>query len=254
LASYVDELATGRGYRVLLCNVGSDVEKEEAALQMLMSMNADGVIIASGNDGIRPALETCSIPVVALDAMFAGRGVAACVYCDHYSGGRMAMEHLLECGCRDIVCIQGPMAKYSARARYEGYRDVCREHGIAEQVVSCDYDFDAGIAMTETLLKNFSQVDGIIACNDMVAISTFKVLHKKNIPVPEKIQLIGFDDIYFSQLISPELSTIRQPIREMAEKAVELIMDDKDDEKKGGSFVLPTSLVIRETTKMRGRG
>ena len=118
--------------------------------------------------------------------------------------------------------------------------------------MECDYDFNQGLAMTEQLLRQFPEVDGIIACNDIVAISTYKVLHKRNISVPEKIQLIGFDDISFATLLSPELTTISQPVREMAEKAVELIVNNELTGMTGGKFVFPVALVARQTTRKKG--
>ena len=252
LAAHVDTMATVNGFRPFLCNTGYDPEKEKAAIQMLVSMNADAIIVASCSEHVRELINHCPIPVVALDAMLYGADVEACVYCDYYWGGRMAAEHLLENGCKHIVCIKGPQHRYSARSRYQGYRDVCQERGIPERTVECDYDFDQGLAMTEELLKRFPDVDGIIACNDIVAISTYKVLHKRNISVPEKIQLIGFDDISFSTLLSPELTTISQPIKEMAEKAVELIVNNELTGMTGGKFVFPVTLVARQTTKKRG--
>ena len=252
LAAHVDALATAHGFRPFLCNTGYDPEKEKAAIQMLVSMNADAIIVASCSEQVKELINDCPIPVVALDAMFYGADVEACIFCDYYWGGRMAMEHLLECGCKHIVCIKGPQYRYSARTRYQGYRDLCQERGILERTVECDYDFNQGIAMTEELLERFPDVDGIIACNDIVAISTYKVLHKRNISVPEKIQLIGFDDISFATLLSPELTTISQPIKEMAEKAVELIVSNELTGMTGGKFVFPVSLVARQTTMRRG--
>ena len=106
--------------------------------------------------------------------------------------------------------------------------------------------------MTEELLERFPDVDGIIACNDIVAISTYKVLHNRNISVPETVQLIGFDNISFSSLLSPELTTISQPVKEMAEKAVELIVNDELTGVSGGKFVFPVTLVARQTTRKKG--
>lgn len=252
LAAHVDTLATANGFRPFLCNTGYDPEKEKAAIQMLVSMNADAIIVASCSEQVKELINNCPIPVVALDAMLYGADVEACVFCDYYWGGRMALEHLLDCGCKHVVCIKGPQYRYSARARYQGYRDLCQERGILERTVECDYDFDQGIAMTEELLERFPDVDGIIACNDIVAISTYKVLHKHSISVPEKIQLIGFDDISFAALLSPELTTISQPIKEMAEKAVELIISNELTGMTGGKFVFPVTLVKRQTTKKKG--
>ena len=162
------------------------------------------------------------------------------------------MEHLLECGCKKVVCIKGPQYRYSARSRYQGYQDICRERGLQERTVECDYDFDRGLAMTEELLERFPDVDGIIACNDIVAISTYKILHSRNISVPEQIQLIGFDDVSFAALLSPELSTISQPIKAMAEKAVELIVNHKLADLTEDKLVFPVELVARQTTKKKG--
>lgn len=252
LTAYVDAKATSCGFRPFLCNTGYDPVKEKAAIQMLISMNADAIIIASCSEEIRETIRECPIPVVALDAMLYDEDVRACVYCDYYAGGRMAAEHLLHNGCRHIVCIMGPQHRYSARVRYQGYSDVCREQNIEEHTVQCDYDFDQGITMTEELLRRFPEVDGIIACNDIVAISIYKVLHKQNISVPEQVQLIGFDDISFSTLLTPELTTISQPIKNMAEKAVELIVNNEFSDKTGEKIVFPVSLVERQTTKRKG--
>ena len=252
MASHIEEAARGAGYRVFLSEVGSgDLERERAALQMLTSMNADGIILTSTNDAIQPYVEQCRLPVVAMDARLGASNANAYICCDDYMGGRMAAEYLLDHGCRNVVCIRGSQSIQSARARYEGYRDVCRERGIVEQTVDCDYDFDTGLAMTEQLLQTYPHVDGIMACNDIVAISTYKILHKRKIAVPEQVQLIGYDDIHLANLMSPELTTIRQPIREMAEKAVALIIDKEHIEKKGERFVFPVTVVERETTKQK---
>ena len=252
VASVIEHLATDNGYRVFLCDARDDLEKEQAAIQTLVSMNADGIIIASTNERIEDYLSMCQIPVVAVDTMFSNKNVAAYVYSDYYTGGRMAMEHLLECGCKNIVCIKGPQHLYSAKGRYQGYQDVCRERGIQEQTVSCDYDFEAGIAMTEELLRLYPDVDGIIACNDVVALSTYKVLYRQNISVPDQVQLIGFDDIMWSNLFTPALTTISQPIQEIATKAAELIIDIEKYEGKGAEIVYPVELIVRETTKKKG--
>ena len=249
LAAHIDALSLQCGFRPFLCNTGYDPEKEKAAVQMLVSMNADAIIVASCSEQIRETLNNCPIPVVALDAMLYGADVEACVFCDYYEGGRMAAEYLIERGCRNIVCIKGPQHRYSARCRYQGYTDVCRERNIPVQSVECDYDFNQGLAMTEELLEKYPDVDGIIACNDIVAISTYKVLYKKNIAVPNQVQLIGFDDISFSTLLSPELTTICQPVKDMAEKAVELIVNNELTGMTGGKFIFPISLAVRQTTK-----
>ncbi len=251
LADVIDAAAKERGYRIVLYNVHHDLDQERAALQMLAAANADGVIVASNNEALQEELAHYQMPVVVVDALFQTRQVNAYLYCDYYQGGRLAAEHLTACGCRNLVCIRGVQGLYTAQARYEGYRDYCREHGLTEQVVECDYDFEAGLSMTEELLERFPQVDGIVACNDMVAISVYKILHKRNIAVPDQIQLVGFDDIHLASLISPELTTIHQPIDAMGRRAVEVILNEGHLPKEGRRQSFPVSLVPRETTRSK---
>jgi len=251
MASVIDEIANQNGYHLVLCNVGNDLNKEKAAIQMLGAISAAGIILVSSHGEIVDCLHGSEVPIVAVDTLFSSGDVDAYIYCDYYQGGRLAMEHLLDCGCENVVCIKGPQQIFSANRRYAGYRDVCRERGVEERTVDCDYDFDAGLAMTEELLRKYPDVDGILACNDMVAISTYKILHKKNLSVPEQIQLIGFDDIDLASLMSPELSTVSQPIREMAEKAAGLIIHGNGNIPKGTEFVCPVTLIARETTRRR---
>jgi len=250
MASAIEKTADKHGYRLIFCNTGTDFEKEKAALTMLESMNADGIILTTSSDEIESFIEQCNVPVVITDRSLKKEVDNGYVHCDHYAGGKMAMEHLLDCGCKKIVCVKGPQTISSAKARYEGYADVCKEWGIQEYTIDCDYDFYAGIEMTEKLLKQYPDVDGIIACNDMVAISIYKVFHRKGISVPEQVQLIGFDGIYLSDLLTPELTTIAQPIEDIGKKAAELIINKEDGVKK--EFIFQPSLVIRETTMKKG--
>lgn len=249
-ASVIDEVAKEYGYRLLLCNVGDNLEEERGALQKMVSTAVDGIVIASAHEEIQEELAACPLPVIVADSQFKTERVNAYIYCDYYAGGRLAVRHLYEdCGCRNIVCIRGPQHIYTARARYAGYRDYCLEHGIPEQTVECDYDFQAGMEMTKELLEKYPDVDGILACDDIVAISTYKVLHRQNIRVPEQVQLVGFDDISLSTLMTPEMTTIRHPIEEMARAAARLILEHEVPEKRGERFVFPISLVVRETTR-----
>ena len=249
LAGAIERNAEKHGFRLVLCNTGSVAEKEKAAMQMLSSMNADGIILTTSNGELREYTESSSIPIIVTDRIFQGSSKLKYVHCDHYKGGRMAAEHLIDCGCKSIVCIKGQQEISSARDRYQGYKDVCNEQGIKEQTMDSAYDFDEGMKVTEELLEKYKDVDGIIACNDMVAISAYKVLHKKGIKVPEQIQLIGFDDIALSKLITPELTTISQPVDEIGAKAAELIIQKDNGEQQ--EYIFEAKLVEREPTRRK---
>ncbi len=246
MASAIEKEADANGHRMLLCNTDDDPEKEKVMIQMLMSMNADGIIITTSNKEINSLIEASQIPIVVTDRRPQHATNCSYIHCDHYQGGRLAMEHLIECGCKNIVCIKGPQDISSAKERYNGYKDVCKENHVPEQTLDCGYGFSDGLEIAEVLLDKFPNVDGIVACNDMVAVSTYKVLHSRGIQVPEQIQLIGFDDIAISSIITPALTTIAQPITEMGVKAARLIVDSNKDNKE---YVFPARVVKRETTK-----
>ena len=251
MASAIEKTADAYGYRLLLCNTENQPDKERTAIQMLSSMNADGIILTTSNEEMDEFIGECNIPVIITDRRLATEKVTAYVHSDHYQGGRLAMEHLLDCGCKNIVCLKGPQEVSSARARYMGYCKVCEEKNIKQQTIECDYDFNVGLDVTEELLNKYPNVDGIIACNDIVAISVYKVLHNKGIKVPEQIQIIGFDNINLSKLITPELTTIAQPIEEIGAKAAELIINKQGDVN-DKEFVFETKLIVRQTTKRKG--
>ena len=252
MASEIEKTADEHGYRLIFCNTGTDIEKEKAALTMLISMNADGIILTTSNEDIEAYVKQCNVPIIVTDRLFEKTTNHNHVHCDHYVGGRMATEYLIECGCKKIVCVKGPQQISSAKARYDGYKDVCKEKRMEEYTIDCEYDFDAGLSMTEELIKKFSDVDGIIACNDMVAFSIYKILKKQGINVPEQIQLIGFDGIYLSELLTPELTTIAQPIEEIGRKAAELIIHKEENVTSGKEYIFKPTLIVRQTTKKKG--
>lgn len=246
----VERTADAYGYKVVLFNTDGDIEKEKNTLQMLSAMNADGIILTTSSEGVDSDIENCTIPVVVTDRLTAQKGADAYVHCDHYRGGRMAAEHLISNGCRRIVCMRGKQDISSARERYLGCKEVCNEHGIDLRIMDCDYSFEAGIRAAEQMIEKYPDMDGIVACNDIVAISAYKVLHQKGIEVPGQIQIIGYDNIRLAELMTPELTTIAQPIEQIGKMAVELVVQHEEKDEK--EYILQPKLIIRETTKKNG--
>ena len=251
LARAAEEEAYRNGYKILLCNSNNNTEKELMNIQMLNQMKADGIIIITNNDKTGKEIAKCEFPVVVVDRKLTGSGESAGIESDHYKGGILATEHLIECGCRNIVCLRGPLEVSSGQQRYRGYLAVCEKHGIKEQYIDCIYDYEYGLEATKALLQKYPNVDGIIACNDMVAISAYKTLTQTGYKVPEDIQIIGFDNIRLSWLLTPELTTVRQPIKEMGTLAVQIIVQHG----KGLPFqkenIFDVELIERQTTRRR---
>lgn len=251
LAKAVEEEAYRNGYRMLLCNSNNNTEKELMNIQILDQMKADGIIILTYSDKTGREIAGCQLPVVVVDRQLTGSGQSAYIEADHYKGGRMAMEHLLECGCRNIVFLRGPLELSSGLRRYQGYQEICKKYGCKEQCIDCQYDYEDGLRAAKELIRQYPQVDGIIASNDMVAIASYKILMNAGYHVPEEVQIIGFDNIRFSWLFTPELTTVIQPITQMGTLAVQIIMKHGQGLPFQEENILDVSLVERQTTRRK---
>jgi len=249
IAKAIEDEAYRNGYRLTLCSSNEDVEKERVNIDLFASMNADGIILMTNEEEIFKKVESSKIPVVVLDRETAHGNEVACVQSDNYTGGRLAMEHLLNCGCKRIVAMRGPRNISSGRQRFEGYLKVCGERGVIPAFVDCGYDFEVGQSKTEELLKKYPDVDGIIAANDMIAMAVYKVLTRAGKRVPEDIQLIGFDNIKLSQLMTPELTTVEQRIPDMGRQATRILLDHIEGKPVLRNNIFPVKLIERETTR-----
>lgn len=247
----IESEAFQNGYKVILCNTDESPEKESAYIQMLMSMNADGIIITSNNEKLESEIRSCKIPVVMLDQKVNTTFPAVTVQADNYKGGYLAAEHLVKCGCRRIVHMRGPQKYLSGIQRFKGYLDACEKYGIEPRYVNCNYDFESGIRSSKELLSRFPDADGILAASDMTALSLYKILYEQGRRVPDEVMIVGFDGVELSALMTPELTTIVQPINEMGSLAVKIIIDlVSKKETPHPQNILPVSLKIRQTTKM----
>lgn len=251
LAKAVEEEAYRNGYKLLLCNSNNNTEKELMNIRMLDQMKADGIIILTYSDKTGQAVADCHLPVVAVDRQLTGSGQSAYVEADHYKGGKMAMAHLLDCGCKNIVFLRGPLELSSGLSRYRGYQEMCQKYELPEQCIDCLYDYEDGLRAAKELVERYPQADGIIASNDMVAIASYKILIGAGYRVPEDVQIIGFDNIRFSWLITPEFTTVIQPIEKMGTLAVEIIIKHGQGLPFQQENILDVSLVERQTTRRK---
>lgn len=248
LARVIEESARESGYTILLSNAGSDPGIESHSVEVICSMNADGIILVTNNKGTGSLIESCDLPVVVVDRHVEDGGEAAHIESDHYKGGKLAAGLLVEKGCKNIVCMRGPQEFASGRLRFKGYEDVIHEAGLTSMYVDTSYNFASGKLAAEEMMERFPEVDGVVCANDMVAISTYKVIQGMGKDVPGDIRIVGFDDIGFSELMTPALTTIRQPVEEMGKRAVDLIVSCVNGERFPRDNVFEVKLIERETT------
>lgn len=249
LAKAIEKEAYEQEYRILLCNSDDQKEKELANLQMLAQLQADGVILMTNTGEKSQSYEAVSMPIVFVDRRLDEMGHTSVIEADHYAGGKLAAEHLIACGCRKITCIRGPQELSSGKKRYEGYREVCRQYSMKERFVDSTYKYEDGAKAAEEVLRRYPDTDGIIACNDMTAVSVYKVLQKRGYRVPDDIQIIGFDGVKFGRFLTPELTTVAQPIKEMGKCAVQMILGTVKELPRDREMKFPMMLIKGETTK-----
>lgn len=246
IGRYMEQVAFERGYHVIFCNSSDDINKENEYAQNLISMNTDGIVLITNNTKERQEI---SIPIVTIDREYEYENDFLSVSSDHYQGGRLAVEHLYEKGCRKIAYVGGCERLSSAAQRHGAYVDFCTQHKLPDISIDCQFDFNDGLAKTEYLLEHFDGIDGIIAANDIVALAVYKILCRHGLQVPQQIKLIGYDNIRESSRVTPALTTIAQPVHEIAEitanNIIDIIEGKKVDVRK---VVLPVKLIERETT------
>ena len=246
LADAVEKTADESGFRVVYYNTDNNADKEKMAVGMLKSMNADGIIITSNNEELIDVIDKSGMSVVMIDRNMSPECNYPLITSDHYYGGRLAAQCLIDSGCKNIVCIRGEQSISSARERFLGFSDVCQENGLEVNYIDCGHDFTHEGDIVTKIRKISPEADGIFACNDMMALSVYKQLTQRGIKVPQDVSIVGFDDVMLSKLVTPAITTISQPIDKMGRMAVKFITGEKISQK---AVVYKPELIKRETTR-----
>lgn len=247
MISHIESEAFKRGYRIFLCNTKGKEEYEKEYLDICTSNRVAGVILFSGSMSEEPFVKM-NVPVITMEREL-GNGTAS-VECDNRSGGEMAANRLIEAGCRHILMVGSTTANLELPAdnRSIGFREVCEEKGISYYEMDPNqkaYEDLEYADLLEQALKEHPETDGVFASSDVIGAETLQVCSKLGISVPEQLKIIGFDDSFVATLTTPMLTTIHQPIKEMAEQAVQLLHDASEGKVVAKRLMLPVSLVER---------
>lgn len=144
----------------------------------------------------------------------------------HQDGARLAAEHLLARDCRRIATISGPLDVPAGQARLAGFRDTMARHGHPyTPIAEGRFTQESGEAAMERLLAEHPDLDGVFAANDLMAMGACHVLREHGRRVPEDVAVVGFDDSSAALACRPPLTTVRQPVEEMAAEMARLLLD-----------------------------
>jgi len=215
------------------------------------SKRADGLIIIGCHWYIKQISvlnEHQNFPIIAWGGN-PGQNICS-VDCDNVTGGRLAVGHLLKLGRKRIAFIGGTPDESEVIARYQGYVRELQNAGFEvdpKLVAYGDYTSRAGYEQMLTLLQQNSDIDGVFACSDLMAIGVMEALREQGRQVPRDVSVVGFDDIPLAEHCSPPLTTIRQNIAKAGEVLVRNLVQYLTD----GIItrtILPVELVIRKSS------
>ena len=249
-----------KNYSVFICNTSQNEDKEIAYFKSLDSKLVDGIMCISGREEIPVNVMTRNIPIVCIDRKPKNHSNVYYVESNHYSGGYLATEELIKKGCRRIVIITRNKSLSVNNQRLDGYKQALRDYGLHEYPelqIFLDDKLSNNLAAREAvnkLIQSNIPFDGIFATNDWRAYGALVGVLENNLKVPEDVKIIGFDDIPISSSCKPELSTIKQDVKGLSQKASSLLlslMNDQEVDTQERRLILPVQLIQRESTEIK---
>lgn len=236
-----------RKYRMLLCSTDFDSDQEQEYVTMAQQNKVDGIIGLTYNPNLQIEENT---PFVAIDRSMGTK--IPCVASDNFAGGQLAAEKLADLGCTNVAFLRiGSSLDNEPNKRKAGFENGCLSRGLAYEMKILN-DGDAyeefETFLSEHIRDGKLSFDGIFCVTDRLAYLIIKTLHKLNLRVPEDVQVIGFDGIRPFQGTEYVCSTIVQPVPEIAEMSVNLLLQENISSKPP-LVCLPVSYAYGGTTK-----
>ena len=255
--SGIEDIAYNNGFTVTISQSNDKLEKETKIAHTFYSNRVDGVIISIGMEtNITDHLKLFAkrnVPMVFFDRIV-DEIQANKIVVDDFRGGYMATEHLIKQGAKKIAHIGGPLNLKIYQDRLAGYEAALIDAKLPvdkSMHVHNSLTIDDGAKAIKKLLKKGSAPDAIFCANDHTALSSIINLRKHGYEVPKDVLVVGFSNEPFSEVVTPSISTIKQPGFEMGQKAAQLLIEEikiKDVPHPVKTMVMPTELIIRESS------
>lgn len=237
----VQQHMVAAGYAVMIFDTQERTDRQEAALAVLEEKAVDGIILTPA--GVSPSVADLArrLPLVLLNRELDGVDTDT-VLNDNALGARLAVEHLLTQGHRDIVHLTASRDISTVRDRLRGYRDALEAAGVAFQphrVLRTEITIEAAVAATRRLVRRKTGPTAIFAYNDLMAVGVLSELQRLGRRVPEDVALVGYDDIVYAAYLHPPLTTVAQPTEDMGAAAARLLL-----ERLGGAEDAPRRVML----------
>jgi LacI family transcriptional regulator len=253
LLSNINDEASRLGFDLIVFNAHKFDDPRRAGTAEMMRKLCDGLllILPNGDDGLLDKLERSQSPCVLIN--FAARAIdLPVVIGSNRAAAKQAVDHLLSFNHRKIAFIAGTAGTGQSDERQQGYQDALLAAGIAPDpswVVQGEFTEISGFVQTQRLLALANRPTAIFAGNDAMAFGAMDAISAAGLKVPDDISVVGFDDVIRANFVHPRLTTLRQPLNEIAARAVsELVNAIKGHGRGGFRLELPSKLVLRDST------
>lgn len=249
----IDAEVSTLDYDMMISTTHQRVDREKAYISQLASGIVDGLIVMLPQNidaWLEPLLQR-NFPFVLIDHE-SGFGQGHIIRTANRRGAIEATNHLLDLGHRRIGLIAGTPSVQSGRERIEGFQQALAERGLAaddELIVQGDFDEQTGYECANKLLNMKARPTAIFALNDAMALGVYRAAEELGLSIPQDLSIVGFDDIPEANYIRPQLTTVRQPQREIGQTATRLLVEIIEKPKAElETITLQTELIVRKST------
>lgn len=253
IARNVESATRDAGYHLVLCNSDDDPETEREYLKLLEGIQVDALIVTPTSKNRRnlARLLDKEMVIVQMDRRVDDLAADA-ILVDNEAGAASAVSHLIEAGHSRIGILTGGLAVPTAQLRLAGYEHALREHGIPlrkELVKTGSFLREHAIEDATDLIRARPAPTAVFAANNILAEATLTALEQEGLNVPRDVSLVAFDDMPWMSMVVPAITTVRQPIAEMARGAAELALRRLREGHDGApsTIVFRTQLIERDS-------
>jgi LacI family transcriptional regulator, repressor for deo operon, udp, cdd, tsx, nupC, and nupG len=247
----IEKVANENDYRVLLRNFNDKEDNHNGYFDNLLQKQVDGMILLTARLGEQQLVEMAKKYPLVLTSEFIEGSKIPTVSIDNISSARAATKHLIKLGHKRIAHISGPLEGLLGRHRLQGYEQAIRQHNLeydSALIQVGDFSFQSGYNLMLKLMALERPPTAVFAANDEMAMGVIRATKEQGMRVPHDLAVVGFDNIYFSSIFDPALTTISQPLFEMGEKSMELLLAQiRQEYIKKKQHVLDTKLIIRDS-------
>ena len=223
-----EDAALKHGYNLLLCNSDDSLEKEESAIELLLSKRVDGILLtkAAGDfsTSLQQTIKNTGTPFVLVMRTYP-QFTKDAVITDDYQGAYEAVCHLARSGRKRIGLISGPLKVSNAKERWRGFRDALQVNKLSyepELMVEGDYRIESGFRAGHALLSH--RPDGIYVANHLMTIGLLRAVEEMGLKCPDDFGLVSFDDYPWLGVFRPRLTTVELPKHLLGSEATELLI------------------------------